>query len=281
MGDLAEKTFVITGANTGIGRDTAFALARRGARVVLACRSREKTEPVLEQIRREAPSAATGFVPLDLSDLASVRRAAEQLLAEERRIDVLVNNAGLAGQRGLTKDGFELHFGVNHLGHYLLTRLLLGRIEASAPARVVTVASRAHARCRGIDFEAVRRPTKTVSGMKEYGVSKLANVLFSRELSRRVPSERVSTYALHPGVIASDIWRRAPWPVRPLMKVFMGSTEEGAKTSLHCATAPELAGRSGLYWDDCAERRPNRAALDEALARELWERSAEWVGLEP
>lgn len=281
MSDLGGKTFVITGANTGIGKETALALARRGARVVLACRSLEKTQPVLDEIRRETGSDELGFVPIELGELASVRRAAAELLAKEARIDVLINNAGLAGQRGLTKDGFELHFGVNHLAHYLLTRLLLERIEASAPARVVTVSSRSHARTYGIDFEAVRRPTKTVSGLREYGVSKLANVLFSRELARRVPSDRVSTYALHPGVIASDIWRRAPWPVRPVMLAFMRSAEEGAKTSLFCATAPELAGRSGLYWDDCAERAPNRAARDDALALELWERSAEWVGLEP
>ena len=277
--DMTGKTCVVTGANTGIGRVTAFDLARMGAKVILACRSEERAAPVLAEIREASGEGSAELVSLDLGDLGSVRRCAEQLLSRDQPIHVLVNNAGLAGQRGQTKDGFELHFGVNHLGHFLLTELLRERLVRSAPARVVTVASKAHYRAEGIDWDAVQRPTKTFSGFPEYAVSKLANVLFSAELSRRISAEGVSTYSLHPGVVASDVWRRVPWPFRSLMKMRMISNEEGAQTSLYCATAPEVAEQTGLYWDEREPREPGRAARDEALAKELWERSEAFVGL--
>lgn len=280
MKDLAEKTFVVTGANTGIGKETARVLARRGARVVLACRSDKQTRPVIEEISAETGNDQLAFVQLDLGDLKSVRDAARSLLDGEPRIDVLINNAGVAGQRGFTKDGFELAFGVNHLGHFLLTMLLLDRLEQSAPSRIVNVSSKSHYRGRSIDWEAVRKPTKSISGLPEYEVSKLANVLFTRELARRLQGKGVNAYALHPGVIASDVWRRVPWPVRSLMKLFMISVEEGAKTTLYCATSKDVADQTGLYYDSCAERRPSRAARDDALAAELWKRSAEWVQLD-
>jgi len=279
MADLEGKTFVVTGANTGIGKETARELARRGARVVLACRSEEKTLPVIDEIRAETGNAAVVFQALDLADLESVRRAAKELLENEERIDVLVNNAGLVA-RGTTKQGFELIFGVNHLGHYLLTRLLLDRLVESAPSRIVNVASNAHYRAKGIDFEAVRQPTRTMSGFAEYSVSKLANVLFSSELARRLEGKGVTTYSLHPGAVASDVWRRVPWPIRPLMTAFMLSVEDGAKTTLYCATEPSIASDTGRYYDASAERRPGRAGRDEALAKKLWDESAEWVGLD-
>jgi len=280
MKDLAEKTFVVTGANTGIGKETARVLARRGARVVLACRSEKQTRSVIEEISAETGNDQLAFVPLDLGDLKSVREAARALLDSEPRIDVLINNAGVAGQRGFTKDGFELAFGVNHLGHFLLTMLLLDRLEQSAPSRIVNVSSKSHYRGKSIDWEAVRKPTKSISGLPEYEVSKLANVLFTRELARRLQGKGVNAYALHPGVIASDVWRRVPWPVRSLMKLFMISVEEGAKTTLYCATSRDVADQTGLYYDSCAERRPSRAARDDTLAAELWQRSAEWVQLD-
>ncbi len=275
-------SIVITGANTGIGKVTARELARQGHDVLLACRSAERTEPVVEELRRETGNDRVDFVPLDLADLASVRRAAQSILDSDRRIDVLINNAGLAGQRGLTVDGFELAFGVNHLGHFLLTNLLLERLVGSAPARVVNVASRAHFRARdGIDFGAVRQPTRTVTGYPEYTVSKLANVLHARALSKRLAGKGVHTYSLHPGVVASDVWRRVPWPFRSLMKLFMISNEEGAKTSLYCATAEACAEETGLYYDECVPKTPSRHALDDGLAEELWERSVEWTGASP
>ncbi len=276
MGDLDGRTYLVTGANTGIGKATAHALAARSGRVVLASRSEAKTRPVIDEIARATGNDALEFLELDLGDFSSVRACAESFLARDEPLHVLINNAGLAGQRGLTPSGFELMFGTNHVGPFLLTSLLLERLGQSAPARIVNVASKAHYRATGIDFDAVRQPTKTRRGRAEYGVSKLANVLHAQELARRLDPSRVTAYSLHPGVVASDVWRRVPWPVRPLMKLSMRSTEEGAKTSIYCATSPELAGESGYYYDDCARKRPGKAATPE-LADELWVRSCEWV----
>src|SRR4051794_13583429 len=223
---LRGRVCLITGANTGIGRVTATELAKRGARVLLACRSLEKARPVAEAIRADTHNDTVEALELDLASFESVRRMAAGLLARDLPLHLLINNAGLAA-RGLTADGFELVFGTNHLGHFLLTNLLLDRLRASVPARVVTVASRAHYQPAGIDFEAVRRPTSSVTALSEYGVSKLANVLFSAELARRTAGSGITTYALHPGVIASDIWRRIPWPIRPIALSFMSSLDDG------------------------------------------------------
>jgi retinol dehydrogenase 12 len=276
VGDLDNRTFVITGANTGIGRETARALAGGGAQVFFACRSEAKTRPVIDQIATQTGNAALEFLALDLSDLSSVRACAAAFLATGAPLHGLINNAGLAGQRGLTESGFELGFGTNHVGPFLLTGLLLDRLRESAPARIVTVASAAHYGARGIDFEAVRKPTKSLTGMPEYAVAKLANVLHAQELARQLAGTGVTTYALHPGVVASDIWRRVPWPARSLMKRRMRSPQQGAETSLYCATDPGLAGESGLYYDDCHRKEPAPTATPE-LAAELWERSTAWV----
>jgi retinol dehydrogenase 12 len=245
--DLTSRTFLITGANTGIGRETAKGLAARGASVFLACRSQEKAVRTLAEIHNATGSDKLQILTVDLGDLDSVRAAAEAFLATGEPLHGLINNAGLAGQRGLTASGFELAFGTNHVGPFLFTSLLLHRIRESAPARIVNVASEAHYDAKGIDFEAVRRPTRSRTGFPEYGVSKLANVLHAQELARRLDGSGVTTYALHPGVVASDVWRRVPWPIRPLIKLRMRSPEQGAQTSLYCATEPELEAQSGLY----------------------------------
>jgi len=216
------------------------------------------------------------LLPLDLADLASVRTCAEQFLARGEPLHVLINNGGVAGRRGITADGFELAFGVNHLGHFALTTALLDCLAASAPARVVNVSSDSHYQAKGIDFEAVQRRTASVTGMREYAVSKLSNVLFTQEFARRVAGRGVTAYALHPGVVASDIWRRVPWPVRPLITRRMITTEEGARTSLYCATAPEVAQVSGRFYDDCREREASAVATGE-LAGTLWQRSEAWT----
>jgi len=277
---MDSQTFVITGANTGIGKVTALELARKGHHVILACRSAEKTQPVIDEIKQQTGNDKIEFVQLDLADLASVRRCAEELLARNIPIHGLINNAGLAGTRGTTKDGFELTFGTNHLGHYLFTRLLLDRIKQSGPARIVNVASASHYQAKGIDFDALREKTRSRTGIHEYEVSKLSNVLFTKELARRLEGTGVTTYALHPGVVATDVWRRIPSPVRWVMKRFMVTPEEGALSTLRCATAPELAGETGRYYDkDGRERRPNKLADDAELAKQLWNKSAEWTGL--
>jgi NAD(P)-dependent dehydrogenase (short-subunit alcohol dehydrogenase family) len=279
-GELSGRTFLVTGANTGIGLATATGLAKRGGRVFVACRSAEKGRAAAAGISAETGSDAVAFLPLDLSDLVSVRACAQEFLALGEPLHVLINNAGVGGARGLTNGGFELTFGINHLGHFALTTALLDRLAASAPARVVTVSSDAHYQAPGIDFEAVRRPTASRTGLREYAVSKLANVLFSQELARRVAERGITTYALHPGVVASDIWRRVPWPVRPLMKLRMLSTEQGAATSLYCATEPELAAVSGRFYEDCRERSPSAVATPD-LAGALWEHSEAWTALDP
>lgn len=273
---LEGKTVLVTGANTGIGRVTAIELAAGKAHVILACRSEERTRPVLDAIA--ALGGRAEFLQLDLADLASVRTAAEAFLKRDQPLSLLVNNAGLAGAHGLTKDGFEITFGTNHLGPYLLTRLLVPALERAGDARVVNVASTGHYRARGIAWDEVRRPTQTTTAFPEYCVSKLANVLFSAELARR-SKPGLHTYSLHPGAVASDVWREVPWGLRHFMKFFMLSNEEGAKTSLYCATSEDVAGHSGRYYDGCREKQPSRLARDEALAKELWERSAGYVGL--
>jgi NAD(P)-dependent dehydrogenase (short-subunit alcohol dehydrogenase family) len=277
--DLRGKTYLVTGANTGIGRVTAETLARRGGKVFLACRSEEKAAPVIEGIRKQGGLAE--FLGLDLGSLRSVREAAARFLALGEPLHVLVNNAGLAGSRGATEDGFELLFGINHLGPFLLTNLLLPRLRASAPARIVNVSSKSHYSARGIDWEVLRKPTRTITALREYAVSKLCNVLFTRELARGKAGAGVRSYALHPGVIASDIWRQVPWPVRPLMLRRMKSVEEGAQTSLLCATSPDVEEQDGRYYDDGREKPPSRLSEDLLLAKTLWEKSEAWTAFAP
>jgi NAD(P)-dependent dehydrogenase (short-subunit alcohol dehydrogenase family) len=270
------RVALVTGANTGIGLVTARELARQGYRVWVACRSPERGKETVEHVRRESGGRAD-FLELDLSDLDSVRRAAATFLAQGSPLHLLVNNAGLAGTRGLSKSGFEIAFGVNHIGHFVLTRLLLDRLKESAPARIVTVASKGHYRASAIPWETLRSKTRSVTGVPEYNVSKLANVLFSAELSRKLASTGVTTYSLHPGVVASDVWRKVPWPIRPLIKGMMITVEEGAKTTLHCATSPDAASESGLYYDRCRVKEPSALARDERLATELWTKSEAWT----
>ncbi len=270
------KVSIVTGSNTGLGKATALALARQGSHVVLASRSAERTVPIVEEIGREVGPDRVEFLKLDLGSLASVKAAAENFLVGGRPLHVLVNNAGLAGRRGMTVEGFELTFGVNHVGHYLLTRLLLDRMIASAPARIVHVASSVHHRAERIDWDRLRR-RRMLPATGKYAVSKLANILFNRELAKRLTGTGVTTYAAHPGLAATDIYRVVPAPFRRLMTRSMPTPESAARTQVWCATAPELSGETGLYYANLHEKDPSPAAMDDDLAAELWTRSEEWV----
>jgi retinol dehydrogenase 12 len=244
--------------------------------VYVASRSERKGEAAVSGIRAATGNDAVFLLLLDLADLESVRACANSFLEPYEPLHVLINNAGVGGAHSLTRQGFEMTFGVNHLGHFALTSALLDRLAASAPARIVNVSSDAHYSARGIDFDALRRRARNITGLHEYAVSKLCNVLFTQELARRLAGTGVTSYALHPGVVASDIWRRVPWPVRPLIKRRMLSVTEGAATSLYCATSPDVAQASGRFYDDCAEREPSIVATPE-LAAELWRHSEEWT----
>ena len=275
------QTMLITGANTGIGKAAAEALAAQGHRLYLACRSADKTRPVIDEITQKTGNRDVRFLPLDLTSLDSVRACAAAFVDTGDPLHVLMNNAGVAGQRGFTADGFELTFGVNHLGHFLLTMLLLEPLKQSAPSRIVNVSSIAHTQAKGIDWEAVRKPTRNVTALPEYAVSKLANVLFTQELARRLNGTGVAAYAVHPGGIGSDIWsRRLPGfirgPVNTVIGLVMKSPAEGARTQVWCATAPELATESGHYYDGCKEK-PASAVATPELAAELWKRSEAWT----
>jgi len=268
------RTFFVTGANSGIGRAFVEAVAARGCTVVLATRSEERTRPVLNELRSRYPAAQAQWVQLDVSNLSSVRRAAEAFLATKQPVDVLVNNAGIAGTRRLSTDGFDITYATNHIGPFLLTNLLLPRLRESPQGRVVNVASNAHLMVREIDWSVLEpRTAPKRSGFKDYAVTKLMNVWHAKELARRLAGTRVTTYSLHPGAVASNIWRAVPRPLQWVMKRFMLSNEEGALTPLYCATAPELSAASGRYYYRSREAKTSRLAESEALARELWTRT--------
>jgi len=283
--DLAGKHAIVTGANTGIGLETSRVLALRGARVTMACRNLEKARAAREGlITRGAAPDALVLAELDLASLASVRRFADETLATERPIDLLVNNAGvMLPDRRETSDGFEAHLGVNHLGHFLLTNLLLDRVRASAPARVVVVASDAmHFAALGPELEDLNWEKRKFSGWRSYGSSKLMNLIFSDELTRRLEGQGVVAHALHPGIVQTELARDQPWwmlavgvALRPLSK----DCERGAATTMFAATAPELGAQGGGYFSDCAPARRPKLADDAETAARLWDRSRDLVGL--
>ena len=258
---------LVTGANSGIGRATAIGLAKEGAHVIAAGRSAERTRPVLEEI--EARGGSTEFLALDLASMSSVRTAARVFAGSDRHLDILVNNAGIGvNRRGLTEDGFEVHFGINHLGHFLLTRELLPHLRPGS--RVVSLTSGLHFRADRLDLSRVRRRTSYI-GLAEYATSKLANLLFIKELARRRPE--LHAYAVHPGLVRT---RLIPAPLRALSGSSMLSPEQGADTVIWAATSEQVAAESGHYYQQRSRAIPSTLAQDDDLARELWERSDEW-----
>lgn len=260
---MTARHLLVTGASRGIGAAAAIGLAEHFTAMTLVGRHPDRHRAVLDELQTRG--VRTRFVECDLSSLDSVGRATASV---ETPVDLVLANAGVGGQRGVTEDGFEIHFGVNHLAHHLLVTSLADRIRD----RVVVVSSNAHYDSHGLDLNSVRRPTKSLTGFAEYRDSKLANVLFGRELARRHDFEVV---VVHPGVTATDIWRRIPWPIRPLFTRNMATPAEGADTPVWAVTTQGL--RSGGYYARRTLRIPSERAMDDEAARELWERSEEWV----
>ena len=286
MSDMKGQTVVVTGGNSGIGLETAAALTAMGARVLLTARNADRGRAAVAEIADRTPGARVQLVVFDLADLSSVRRGAAEILEQAPRLDVLVNNAGVVlSERRVTVDGYEATFATNHLGPFLLTNLVLDRLRASAPARVVNVASTAHNSARkGIPFDDLQSEGR-YRGMRVYGQSKLANILFTNELARRLEGTGVTANSLHPGTVRTGYG--ADGDARGLLAVglkvsgpFFLSPAKGARTSVYLASSAEVDGVSGQYFVKCKPRTPRTWARDPDAAQRLWRVSEELVGLE-
>jgi NAD(P)-dependent dehydrogenase (short-subunit alcohol dehydrogenase family) len=280
-GPLAGKTVLVTGGTGGIGRATALGLATMGAHLGITGRDRERTERAAREIRAAGRGHVDVFVA-DLSSQSEVRRLADEVLQTYPRIDVLVNNVGgYWNTRHVTADGLERTFALNHLAPFLMTNLLLDRLKQSAPSRVVTVASNAHATGR-IDFDDLQGE-RSYSGSRAYNQSKLANVLFTYELARRLQASAVTANALHPGVVSTSFGAEDPGGVQrlfvPFMRPFMKAPAQGAATSIHLASAPDLEQVTGRYFANSKPKSSSKRSYDEAAAARLWQVSADLVGL--
>jgi len=281
--DMTGRTCLITGATSGIGRAAALALAGLGASLVLVGRSRERGERVVAEIERATGNHDVALLLADLSSQADVRQLAKEFLAAGRPLHVLLNNAGVVNLRRETSvDGVETTFAVNHLAYFLLTLLLLPRLKESAPARIVNVASDAHAQAGGrLDFEDLES-RKRYSMMRVYGKSKLANILFTRELARRLEGTGVTANCLHPGFVGSNFAKNngaIAGLAMTLLRPFARTPEKGAETAVYLASSPEVAGVSGKYFVDCRPRQPKDFARNDDDARRLWEVSERLCGL--
>jgi NAD(P)-dependent dehydrogenase (short-subunit alcohol dehydrogenase family) len=271
---------VITGTTHGIGRVTSRELARAGRTVVMLCRNLPAADAVREAILRQVPRATVAVVPCDLASLASVREAAAAVRRDFPRIDLLINNAGMVSTRHrMSVDGFELTFATNHLGPFLLTALLLDTLGEAA--RIVNVASRAHLRGR-MDLESVTDAAAPYNAMAAYSRSKLANVLFTFALARRLSDSGICVNCLHPGVVATNLLPRWLRLIKPLLSPLILDPERGARTTLYLALSQEVAGVSGHYFDEHQNSRPAAPlACDVGLQQSLWQKSAQWAGVRP
>jgi NAD(P)-dependent dehydrogenase (short-subunit alcohol dehydrogenase family) len=281
MTDLDGKTCILTGATSGIGEEAAIALAREGARLHLVARSEERAEATRERLRRATGSDAVEIHLADLGSLEQIRRVAAELLEACPRIDVLLNNAGVVNlRRETTVDGYETTFAVNHLAYFALTNLLLDRIRASAPARIVNVASDAH-KFGAVDFDDLQSERK-YRAMRTYGRSKSANILFTVELARRLEGSGVTVNCVHPGPVATRFGKNNGWVGRAattLLSPFFLSPAKGARTSIHLVTSPELEQVSGRYFAKQREAQAQPHAVDPVSARRLWDASVRLTGI--
>lgn len=271
--DMKGKTCLITGATSGIGKATAVELARRGATVVMVGRDQARSEAAVADVKAQGGNQDVHLLLADLSSQASIRKLAADFQARWDRLHVLVNNAGgLFLSRSVTVDGIESTFAVNHLAYFLLTSLLLPVLKASAPARIVNVASDAH-RGTSLDFTDLQGE-KSFGGWRIYGQSKLANILFTSELARRLAGTGVTANCLHPGVVSSGLGRHNGTFFKYLYaigSIFMITPEKGARTTVYLATSPQVEGVTGKYFKNSKETQPTKEAQDTETARRLWE----------
>ncbi|XP_072032355.1 retinol dehydrogenase 13-like [Amphiura filiformis] len=280
------KTVIITGSNTGIGKETAMDLAHRGAKVILACRDEKKALKARKEIITESGNPRVVFRKLDLASLKSIRDFASEIDIEEENVHVLVNNAGIMRcPEWKTEDGFEMQFGVNHLGHFYLTNLLLDKIKASAPSRIITLSSLAHHRGE-INFDDLNSK-ENYNKSQAYSNSKLSNVLFTHELSKRLKGTGVTANSVHPGIVRTELSRHmgisksyfSSFFWGPINYIVLKSPKQGAQTVIDCAVNDKLEDVSGKYFKDCAKVECNAKGKDDDVAKKLWQVSAEIVGL--
>ncbi|XP_070491034.1 retinol dehydrogenase 12-like [Chironomus tepperi] len=276
------KIVIITGANSGIGKETAVDLAKRGGKIYIACRNIERGQSALTEIKEKSGSDDVHFLQLDLASMKSIRKFSEDFHQLEDRLDILINNAGvMACPKSFTEDGFEMHMGTNHLGHFLLTNLLLDLLKKPAHSRIVNVASL---------FHIVGKISKTnFFGEKfyfrwyAYATSKLANILFTRELAKRLENTGITANSLHPGAIQSDLLRHVNIVIRvitaPFRWILFKDIPAGAQTQIRLAVDPSLENVSGKYFADCKEATPLFTARNDKMAKWLWEKSEELTGL--
>ncbi|XP_034107861.2 retinol dehydrogenase 14-like isoform X2 [Drosophila albomicans] len=282
--DETGKVVIVTGSNTGIGKETVLELARRGATVYMACRDKSRAEQARLEVIRETKNQNIFFRELDLASLDSVRKFIDGFKKEQSKLDILINNAGIMlCPHMLTKEGFEMQLGVNHMGHFLLTNLLLDLLKKSSPSRIVNVSALAHVD-GSINFDDLNSE-KSYSPRKAYGQSKLANILFTRELAKRLEGTNVTVNALHPGVVETELSRHVPifnnpifgFLISPLIWLIFKTPKNGAQTTLYAALDPDLNGVTGLYFSDCKPKEVSAAAKDANSAKRLWEESEKWT----
>jgi NAD(P)-dependent dehydrogenase (short-subunit alcohol dehydrogenase family) len=278
---MAGRVCLVTGANAGIGKATAFGLANIGATVVMACRSRDRGEAALAEIKQKNGKDSISLLVADLASQASIRKLAEDFRGQHPALHVLINNAGIIPRkRLLSEDGFETQFAVNHIAPFLLTNLFQDVLKSSVSARIVTVASDMH-RGATIDFDDLQSE-RSYSPTQVYSRTKLANVLFTCELAKRLQGTKVTANCLHPGVVATNLLADAmgiPRPLKSTTRLMGTSPEKGAKTSIYLAASPAVEGISGKYFVRQKAVESSKASYDENLASRLWRVSAELTGL--
>ena len=276
---MTGKICIVTGANTGIGKETALGLARLGANIVMVCRDRDRGEAARSEIKQKSGNPHVDLMICDLSSQNSIRQFAQTFWRQRSRLDVLVNNAGVVlRQRSMTEDGLESTFAINHLGYFLVTNLLLDLLKKSAPSRIVNVASTAH-KFGKLDIN--EWPTgRDYSAFGAYANSKLANVLFTYELAKRLKGTGVTANCLHPGAVGTNLFRGLPGFVQAVIKLATIGPASGAATSIFLSSSPQVEGVTGKYFARRRQQRSSEASRNEEAARQLWELSAELTGLD-